>query len=468
MTTQNHELWSISPLDGRYRRKLDNLSTYVSEGALISYRIKVEARWLRFLVERKAIVANLKLDAKQTALLAGLSDAPPVDAANQVKQIERETNHDVKAVEYYLRDSLKAQGASEHLLAMIHFACTSEDINNTSYGLMLADLRVHVFLPAMDALLKKLREQAKQYASLSMLARTHGQTASPTTLGKELAVFVHRLSRCIAQFRKTPILAKMNGAVGNFNAHVVSFPDLDWMALSKEFIESDLKLAYNPLTTQIENHDSLVEYTDCIRRFNTILLDLCRDLWSYISLGYFTQQKKDSEVGSSTMPHKINPIDFENAEGNLGLANALAEHFAQKLPISRWQRDLSDSTVLRSLGSFAGYSMLAYQACLQGLDKITANETKISSDLDDSWEVLAEAVQTVMRKFGVADAYERAKAATRGRAVDQKSLHEMIDDCAPVPAKDKQDLKRLRPRDYVGLASKLALLTDDEEKGTGE
>lgn len=457
---QDHtDLWAISPLDGRYASKLSGLGQYVGEGALIRYRTLVEVEWLLHLAETPTIKDELVLSKELKEKLVGLAKklTKPekfADAA-KVKEIEATTNHDVKAIEYYLREQLAAWGASDQVLAYLHFACTSEDINNTSYALMLKQVRQDRLLPQMDLLLDSLSTMALAYADTPMLSRTHGQTASPTTLGKEVGVFIYRLKRQRQKLAEQPIEAKMNGAVGNYNAHVAAFPGVDWPRVSQEFLEKRLGLSQNPMTTQIENHDTFVEMTQVVAHFNTILIDLARDFWSYIAWGYFGQKQKAGEVGSSTMPHKVNPIDFENAEGNLGVANSLSSHFRDKLPISRWQRDLSDSTVLRTFGTFVGHSELAYQALLKGFGKLTLNELRLASDLDNSYEVMAEPVQTVMRRYGVVDAYERLKAATRGKAVDRQAMEALINGCDELPPKAKADLLAMTPASYVGLAASL-------------
>lgn len=450
------DLWAISPLDGRYRSKLQGLGSIVGEGGLIGYRTFVEAQWLLHLAEVPQICPLLKLGASERKILEDFTPQSTSGFQRQVKDIEKTTNHDVKAVEYYLQHRLKAAGAPSETLAFIHFACTSEDINNLSYALMLKDLRAVRLLPAMDGIIADLADKAERYADVGMLSRTHGQTASPTTLGKELAVFGRRLQRQRDQLAALGLEAKINGAVGNYNAHMVAFPEVNWEGVAKTFIEKQLGLTFNPLTTQIENHDSFVEFGTILAHFNTILIGLCRDIWGYISLGYFRQTVSAKEVGSSTMPHKVNPIDFENAEGNLGLANAMARHFADKLPISRWQRDLSDSTVLRALGTLVGHSELAWTSLKVGLGKITAEPARLAQDLDAAWEVLAEPIQTVMRRHGIVDAYERLKAATRGQAVTREVLMALVDGCQELPAAAKASLKALTPGTYVGDAPRLA------------
>ncbi len=451
----NNGLFAVSALDGRYSDQLDGLGSIVGEGALIRYRIIVEAAWLLHLSLIKPSI--LELSHNILSHLETLSKGNvPKDASAKVKAIERTTNHDVKAVEYWLRDSLTELGATSAVLSHIHFACTSEDINNLAYGLMIRDLRDKVILPTFDGLIGQLSTLAMGLKNTAMLSRTHGQTASPTTMGKELAVFAWRLNRQRTSLASQEILGKFNGAVGNFNAHSAACPNLNWPEISREFVESRLGLAWNPLTTQIESHDGFVEFMTTVRLFNTILIDFVRDMWGYISLGYFTQKVVAGEVGSSTMPHKINPIFFENAEGNLGVASSLMSHFSDKLPISRWQRDLSDSTVLRVTGTAVGHSLLAWKSVLRGLDRILANPSKMQEDLNGAWEVLAEPVQTVMRRYGVVDAYERLKAATRGEAVVTKEMiHKAINGCQEIPESERTRMKAWTPASYVGIAARL-------------
>ena len=451
-------LGALGPLDGRYREQLTDLAPVMSEGGLITTRLRVEAAWLLHLGDVPAIARTLKLTQPIKEFLDGLSRGTIKPEPYRVKAIEKTTNHDVKAVEYHLREMLIERGADSHVLPFVHFACTSEDVNNISYALMLEEARSRHMLPLMDLIVADLKAKAGRYAGLAMLARTHGQSATPTTMGKEMAVFGHRLARQRDQFASIQLEGKINGAVGNYNAHLVSYPEVDWMQVTRSFIEHRLAggIKQNPLTTQIENHDSIVEYLDALRRFNVILLGLTRDVWGYVSLGYFQQKLRDSEVGSSTMPHKVNPIDFENAEGNLGLATAMAQHFAEKLPISRWQRDLSDSTVQRNFGTILGYSVLAYKSTLKGMAKVSVAEDKITADLSGAWEVLAEAVQTVMRRYGVSDAYERLKQSTRGRAVTREVIHELINNCPELPKEAKKELTGLSPAEYTGYAARLA------------
>ena len=446
---------ALSPLDGRYQTKLDALRPYFSEYALIKHRAWVEVEWLKALAaasELNEIAAFSPATIKELdAAIANFSEA---DAA-QVKAIEARTNHDVKALEYWLKDKFEANAEINKASEFIHFACTSEDINNLSHGLMLKTARDEVMLPFLANLMARLRELATQLADQPMLSRTHGQTASPSTMGKELANVLYRLQRQENQLKNNEVLGKINGAVGNFNAHLAAYPDFDWEQFAERFVRS-LGLTYNPMTIQIEPHDYMAELYDSFARINTILIDLNRDIWGYISVGYFKQKVKAGEIGSSTMPHKVNPIDFENSEGNLGLANALLRHMAEKLPISRWQRDLTDSTVLRNMGVAFGYTLLAYDACLRGLNKLEINPEKLAQDLDASWEVLAEPIQTVMRRYGIANPYEQLKELTRGKGgINQASLHAFIQDLA-IPAQAKQDLLTMTPASYIGKAVALA------------
>jgi adenylosuccinate lyase len=448
-------LTALSPLDGRYASKSAPLREFLSEYALIRYRTFVEVRWLQFLADEPGIRELPLLERPVNDLLNHLIDHFGIEDAQQVKALEKETNHDVKAVEYFLRSRLDGvSSAATRLEPFLHFACTSEDINNIAYALMLREARRRVLLPRMKGLATTLRGLAHSYADLAMLSRTHGQAASPTTLGKEIANFVYRLEAQSERFAAVPIVGKFNGAVGNFNAHVAAYPELDWRDISTRFIAS-LDLESVPYTTQIEPHDWIAEYAHALSRYNTVLIDLCRDVWSYISLGYLRSRTVAGEVGSSTMPHKVNPIDFENAEGNLGIANALLQFLAEKLPISRWQRDLSDSTVLRNIGVAAGHSLLAFDACQKGLDKLDADPERIARDLASSTEVLAEAVQTVMRRYGVADAYEQLKALTRGQTISPDRLASFIEQL-DIPADARERLATLSPADYVGLAAQLA------------
>lgn len=452
-------LTALSPLDGRYAGKTAELRAIFSEYGLIRHRIAVEVHWLKALAASVEIAEVLPLSTAAAQTLDAIVASFDVRAAERVKTIEAATNHDVKAVEYFLKEKIAGHVELERIGEFIHFACTSEDINNLAYALMLKEARTLVLLPHMDALLTALTALACEHAHVAMLARTHGQPASPTTLGKEIAVFVHRLQRQQQQLAALALLGKMNGAVGNYNAHLAAYPNVNWPGLARAFVES-LGLTWNPCTTQIEPHDFMAEFLAVAGRFNTVLIDLCRDLWGYISLGYFGQRAVAGEVGSSTMPHKVNPIDFENAEGNLGVANALFEHLGAKLPISRWQRDLTDSTALRNVGSALGYTLIAWQAVLTGLARLQVNHAAISADLDDAWEVLAEPIQTVMRRYRLDAPYEQLKELTRGRRVDKKALHAFIDAQA-LPDAEKQRLKAMTPATYIGNAAAQALAADD-------
>jgi adenylosuccinate lyase len=447
-------LQAISPLDGRYASKTKALGPYFSEAALMRHRVWVEIEWLIALSD--AGLDELKpLSEASRTFLRQMASGFDMTAASRIKAIEARTNHDVKAVEYFLKEEVAHQPELALAAEFIHFACTSEDINNVSHALMLSGAREQVMLPALDAIIAKMRHMAHQLAAVPMLSRTHGQTASPTTVGKEIANVVHRLKAARAAIAGVKLLAKMNGAVGNYNAHQSAYPDTDWPAMTKQVIES-LGLHQNPYTIQIEPHDAMAELYDAYARANTILIDFNRDVWGYVSLGYFKQRLKDGEVGSSTMPHKVNPIDFENAEGNLGLANALLRHLSEKLPISRWQRDLTDSTVLRNMGVALGYCLLAYDSGLRGLNKLEINLERLATDLDAAWEVLAEPIQTVMRRFGLPEPYEQLKAFTRGRPITQADLQSFIAQLA-LPEPVKKDLLALTPAKYIGLATSLAL-----------
>lgn len=448
------QLLALSPLDGRYAGKVDALRPIFSEFGLIRARVQVEIEWLLALAVDPGIVELAPFSAAAASRLRALVDGFDVAGAARVKEIERTTNHDVKAVEYFIKERLQDDAELGPALEFVHFACTSEDINNLSYALMLREARETVLLPKLDELIGDLRGMAHQHAALPMLSRTHGQTASPTTVGKELANVVARLQRQREVFATLPMPGKINGAVGNYNAHVSAYPDVDWPAFSQRFVRS-LGLDWQPYTTQIEPHDGVAELCDAQKRIDTIAIDLCRDVWGYISLGYFKQAVKAGEVGSSTMPHKVNPIDFENAEGNFGIANALLEHFAAKLPISRWQRDLTDSTVLRALGTAFGHALIGYDALLRGLGKLSANPERLAADLDASWEVLAEAVQTVMRRHGLPNPYEQLKALTRGQGINEASMRAFIGGL-DVPADAKQRLLEITPGSYTGHAERLA------------
>lgn len=447
-------LKALSPADGRYADKVKGLRDIFSEYGLIRYRVLVEVRWLQCLADEPQIGELSPLSNVMKDVLNHIVDDFSLDDAERVKAIEATTNHDVKAVEYFIREKLGDGPDTGPLKDFLHFACTSEDINNLAYALMLRNARSDAMLPAMRELRGKLRAMAHAYADVPMLSRTHGQTASPTTVGKELANVVARLDRAQQQFRDVEIRGKFNGAVGNFNAHLVAYPDADWPAISERFIAT-LDLGQNEYTTQIEPHDWTAEYAHSLVRFNTVLIDLCRDVWGYISLGYFTQKVAKGEVGSSTMPHKVNPIDFENAEGNLGLANAMLAHFAEKLPISRWQRDLTDSTVQRNFGVAIGYQMIAISSVQKGLGKLQLNTARIEQDVNNAWEVLAEAVQTVMRRYGIPEPYEKLKDLTRGQPVSQELLASFIA-TLDIPANEKQRLADLTPQQYTGLAKALA------------
>ena len=452
--TASATLSALSPLDGRYAAKTDKLRPILSEAGFMHHRVKVEIAWLQALSQ--AGFAEIKPFSKDaTALLDKMAaDFTEQDAA-RIKAIETVTNHDVKAVEYWLKEQVKDVPELVAATEFIHFACTSEDINNTSHGMMLKAARDGVIVPALQAVIDKLREIAHTNATLPMLSRTHGQTASPTTLGKEFANVVARLDRAVARINAVEILGKMNGAVGNYNAHLSAYPGFDWPAFSKNVIEQRLGLTFNPYTIQIEPHDYMAELFDAVARANTILLDLNRDIWTYVSLGYFKQRLKAGEIGSSTMPHKVNPIDFENSEGNLGMANAVLKHMAEKLPVSRMQRDLTDSTVLRNIGVGLGYALLAYDSCLRGLNKLEVNAARLAQDLDANWEVLAEPVQTVMRRYGVENPYEQLKELTRGKGISKDALREFILTLA-VPQEAKDLLLQMTPANYIGIAAQLA------------
>ncbi|MFM1885958.1 MAG: Adenylosuccinate lyase [Pseudomonadota bacterium] len=448
-------LHALSPLDGRYRLAAAPLAQLFSEAALIRERIRVEALWLRHLADHVPEVCPLPLPAAVLAAIVQLAEEPGEDAAPRVKEIERRINHDVKAVEYLVRERLAAAGADAATLERVHFGCTSEDINNLSHGRLLSRARQDVLLPQLDAVLAALRQFATQYADLPMLSRTHGQTATPTTLGKEFANIAARLARARQRLLGVALLGKWNGAVGNLNAHRVAAPGTDWLAVSRDFV-GVAGLQWNPHTTQIEPHDCIAEYCDAVAAANVVLIDAARDIWGYISLGYLRQRPVAGEVGSSTMPHKVNPIDFENAEGNLGVANALLRHFAEKLPVSRWQRDLTDSTVLRNLGVALGHTLLAWKSLQRGLGKIAADEARLAADLDGAWEVLGEAVQTVLRAAGVPDGYELLKDFTRGRPMDRTLLAGLINSL-PLSEEQRERLARLTPATYTGAAAELAL-----------
>ncbi len=455
---ERQKLRALSPADGRYADKIVGLRDILSEYGLIRFRVLVEIRWLQWISDEPSITELPPLSSAMKDLLNDIVDEFSIDDAERVKTIEATTNHDVKAVEYFIREKLDIGSETTNIGEFIHFACTSEDINNLSYALMLRTARDEVLQPGMRELSTKVRSMSNGYATIPMLSRTHGQTASPTTVGKELANVFARLARAEKQLATVDIRGKFNGAVGNFNAHVAAYPNTDWQKVSREFVVS-LGLDPNTHTTQIEPHDWTAEFCHALIRYNTILLDLCRDMWSYISLGYFRQKVAENEVGSSTMPHKVNPIDFENAEGNLGLANALLDHLALKLPVSRWQRDLTDSTVQRNFGVALGYVVIAMDAASRGLGKLQADQDAIAHDIENAWEVLAEPIQTVMRRYSVPEPYEKLKALTRGKPVTRALLHEFIG-TLEIPEDEKTRLLELTPSTYVGLAMELATSTD--------
>ncbi|MFI4924501.1 MAG: adenylosuccinate lyase [Vicinamibacteria bacterium] len=448
-------LTALSPLDGRYRSQVDALRPHFSESALIRNRVRVELAWLAALAAEPGIAEVPPFDAAALAAIdEALASFSTADAV-RVKSIERTTNHDVKAVEYWMKERFASAPAVARVAEFIHFACTSEDINNLAHGLALADARRDVLVPALRGLAAELRAIAHRYAGRAMLARTHGQPATPTTLGKEFANVVARLERATGAFERVELLGKMNGATGSYNAHVAAYPDIDWERVAQRVVGS-LGLGFNAHTTQIEPHDCIAEYFDALARIDTILIDLDRDVWGYVSLGYFRQRRKEGEVGSSTMPHKVNPIDFENSEGNLGIANALARHFADKLPVSRWQRDLTDSTVLRNVGVALGHALIGWTALRRGLGKLEVDDARLDADLDANWEVLAEPIQTVMRRYGLPEPYEQLKALTRGqRGMTREALHAFVDGLA-LPAEAKKRLKALTPAAYIGRAEALA------------
>ena len=446
-------LTSISPIDGRYGDKTGPLKSIFSEFGLIKYRVLVEVRWLQAISMNSQISEVPEFSSESNAVLSSITNNFSLEDAKAIKEIEKTTNHDVKAVEYFLKEKVSAVPELHNASEFIHFACTSEDINNLSHALMLEDGR-KVLLSEMKKALNLISDLAKDNADIAMLSRTHGQTASPTTIGKEMANFSYRLMRQIEQLNNVQIMGKFNGAVGNFNAHLSAYPEIDWPHVSKDFIES-LGINYSPYSSQIESHDYIAEYFHALNRFNTIMIDFCRDVWGYISLGYFTQKTIEGEIGSSTMPHKVNPIDFENAEGNLGLAIAIGEHFATKLPVSRWQRDLSDSTVLRNLGVGCAHSLISYASITKGILKLEVNESKLMADLNEAWEVLAEPIQTVMRRYGVENPYEKLKSLTRGKTIDAKILADFISSL-DIPQEAKDELLKLTPSNYIGEAIKLA------------
>jgi len=447
-------LAALSPLDGRYARTADPLRAFFTEQALFRYRVKVELAWLEALAAERGIREIRPFSKKTSSLLKKLVSNFSERDAEHIKNIEAETNHDVKAIEYWLRAKLGKNKEAQRALEFVHFACTSEDVNNVAYALMMADARRQVMLPRLDDVVRALRALAHRHAGLPMLSRTHGQPASPTTLGKEMANFAQRLVRAGGRIAQVPVLAKMNGAVGNYNAHLAAYPGFNWEAFCRRLVEG-LGLEFNAYSTQIEPHDWMAELLDAYARANSVLLDLDRDIWGYVSLGYFTQKTKKGEVGSSTMPHKVNPIDFENSEGNIGVANALLRHLSDKLPVSRWQRDLSDSTAQRNLGTALGHTLLAYASCLRGLGKLQADPRRLAADLEANWEVLAEAVQQVMRRHGVPDAYDKLKAISRGKRLDRRALAAFIRKL-PIPPEERRRLLALTPAKYTGLAEGLA------------
>ncbi len=447
---QLSELTAISPIDGRYGNKTADLRPIFSEFGLIRHRVLVEVRWLQLLAAEPVITEVPALSEQANNALNNIFENFTVEDAQRVKNIEKTTNHDVKAVEYFLKEKIAGNAELEAISEFIHFACTSEDINNLAYGLMLREARTQSLLPMMDETIDAISALAHKYASVPMLSRTHGQPASPTTLGKEMANVAFRLKRQREQVVMVPMLGKINGAVGNYNAHLSAYPELDWQSMAQQFVTS-LGLDWNPYTTQIEPHDYVAEFFDATARFNTVLIDFCRDIWGYISIGYFKQRTVEGEIGSSTMPHKVNPIDFENAEGNLGLANAIFGHLAAKLPISRWQRDLTDSTVLRNLGVGLAHGAIAYQSCLKGISKLEANEARLAQDLDNCWEVLAEPIQTVMRRYNIEKPYEKLKELTRGKRIDKQSMQAFIQGLA-IPEDEKTRLLAMTPASYIGNA----------------
>ena len=449
------KLTALSPLDGRYHAKVEALRDHFSEFGLIRYRVLIEIEWLKSLSAQGGVPEIAPFSAATLAQLDAINTAFCEDDALAIKAIEKRTNHDVKAVEYWLRDKLAANPETATKLEFIHFACTSEDVNNLSHALMLKNAREAIMLPALQDIIVRLTDMSRQFADIPMLCRTHGQPATPSTLGKEMANVVYRLQRAAQRLSETEILGKINGAVGNYNAHLSAYPSVDWEAHAQRFVTA-LGVTFNPYTTQIEPHDYMAELFDAFARANTILIDLDRDIWGYISLGYFKQKVVAGEVGSSTMPHKVNPIDFENSEGNLGLANALLRHLGEKLPVSRWQRDLTDSTVLRNMGVALGYTLLGYESCLRGLHKLEINPQRIADDLDANWEVLAEPIQTVMRRYGVENAYDKLKELTRGKGgINRASLQAFIDGLE-IPIEEKQRLLQLSPDTYTGKAAELA------------
>ena len=448
-------LTAVTPVDGRYADKTSDLRPFFSEYGLIYHRVLIEVRWFQYLANSTAVAELAPLSTEAMAALNSIVNEFSIADAETIKAFERTTNHDVKAVEYFIKEKFTNSGQQELISKMefVHFACTSEDINNLSHAVMLTGARAEVLQPMLEQVELVIRQLAGKYKADAMLSRTHGQVASPTTMGKELANVAARMQRQLSQIRDVEILGKINGAVGNFNAHAAAYPELDWVQIAEDFVVS-LGLNWNPYTTQIEPHDYIAELFDAVSRFNTILLDLNRDIWAYISIGYFTQRKIEGETGSSTMPHKVNPIDFENSEGNLGLANAILGHMAEKLPISRWQRDLTDSTVLRNLGSGLAYSLIAYQSVLKGLSKLELNRDALAKDLDASWEVLAEPIQTIMRKYDIPEPYEKLKSLTRGQTFDPEQIKALIEPL-DMPAAAKEQILAMTPGHYIGVAVEL-------------
>lgn len=446
-------LTALSPIDGRYQDKVSSLRPVFSEFGLLKFRVEVEVRWLQKLASHAQIKEVPAFSEKANDYLNQIVANFSLEDANRIKTIERTTNHDVKAVEYFLKEKCEALPELQAVSEFIHFACTSEDINNTSHALMLKTARAEVLLPEWKKLIDAIVELAKRYQSIPLLSRTHGQPASPTTIGKEMANVAYRLQRQYKQLENLEILAKINGAVGNYNAHLSAYPEIDWHTFCQEFVES-LGVTWNPYTTQIEPHDYIAEFFDCVARFNTIIIDFDRDMWGYIALNHFKQRTIAGEIGSSTMPHKVNPIDFENSEGNLGLANAVMAHLGQKLPISRWQRDLTDSTVLRNLGVGLGYALIAYTSTLKGISKLEVNEQHLRDELNQNWEVLAEPIQTVMRRYGIEKPYEKLKELTRGKRVDEAAMREFIEKL-DIPEHEKARLKEMAPATYIGYAVEL-------------
>lgn len=449
-----HPLMAISPIDGRYSDKTAELQNLFSEFGLIKHRVIVELRWLQCLADIEELTEIPKLSDSALQFLDNIINNFSLEDARRVKEIEKNTNHDVKAIEYYIKEKIQSNQELSKISEFVHFACTSEDINNLAHALML-QAGVKALLPIMDQLIHAIRDLAHSSSDCAMLSRTHGQAASPTTMGKEMANFVFRLNRQLKAVSSNEILGKINGAVGNYNAHAFTYPEIEWDKIAANFVENILDLDWNPYTTQIESHDYIAELFHAYSRFNTILIDFSRDIWSYISIGYFRQKLVEGEVGSSTMPHKVNPIDFENAEGNLGIANNIFYHLAEKLPISRWQRDLSDSTVLRNLGTGLAHCIIAYKSCIRGISKLMVDEQRMLQDLDQTWEILAEPIQTIMRRYGIAQPYEKLKELTRGRKIDEAILREFVNKL-DLPDEVKIQLANLRPQDYLGYAADLA------------